>query len=215
MRNTGGGGGAVGGRGDGAGARVQLKDLPVEQQNAHAILQALQEMNEPALRDRIVSTAGATEPVGANGLRLIADLYDSLGMPLSVVGVQRFKQDRALVGGSISGTVAKAYARALDGNEVLVRVDRREEQQLRPSEKACLQFLREFAKRCGADELKPVKDALGLGNPPIKGAAKQLENEYVGVTTVVEIARATTMRSIPLNRDGMRRLADELLTEEP
>ena len=212
--NVGGGGGSVGGRGmDPNAGRVQLKDLPVEQQNAHEILEALKGMGESAMRARIVDVAGAQEPVGAQGLRLVAELYASLQMPLSVVGVQRFKQDRGLTGGTLGGHIAKAYARALDGNEILVRVDRREEAGLRPSEKACLQFLREMQRHVGADALRPVKKALELGNPPIAGAAKQLENEWVGVNTVIEIARVTTMRSIPLSRLGWKQLVEQLARE--
>ncbi len=213
--NVGGGGNAVGGRGMGdAPARVSLKDLPLEEQHAWEIIESLKSMSETELRDKIVEAAGATEPVGAGGLKAIAELYESLDMTLSAPGVQRFKQDRGLVGGtSLSGAVAKAYARALDGDEVIVRVNRREESALRPSERACLQFLREFGKRFGAHELTPVKRGLGLGNPPLPEAAQELANEYVGVTTVQEIAKATTMREIPLTRAGLRALAAALREE--
>ena len=215
-RNVGGGGNSVAGSAGDRGARVALKDLPLEQQHAWEIIESLREMNELALRAKIVEAAGAKEPVGAAGLRAIAELYESLGMTLSATGVQRFKQDRGLVGGtSLSGAVAKGYARALDGDEVIVRVTRKEEaEQLRPSERAVLGFLRELGKRTGAHALTPVKKALGLGNPPLPDAALELGNEFVGVTTVQEIARATTMREIPLTREGMRALVEALREQE-
>lgn len=214
--NVGGGGGAGGAWGAGErSAQVQLKDLPLEEQNAFELVEALRTMNEPQLRARVVEAAGAREPVGAAALRAIAAMYASIGFPLSVAGVARFKHDRGLTGGtSVSGPVAKAYAKALDGNEIIVRVDRAEEAQLRPSEKACLHFLREMAKRCGADELRPVKELLGLGNPPLPDGARVLENEWVGVQGVKEIAHATTMRELPLSRDGLRRLVAAHASEQ-
>lgn len=206
--NVGGGGGAGGARGMGERqAVVQLKDLPLEEQHAFELLDGLRELNEPQLRARVVEAAGASEPVGVNGLRAIATMYATIGFPLTVAGVARFKQDRALAGGtSLRGPAARAYARALDGNEIIVRVDRTDEVQLRPSEKACLQFLRDMAKRATADELRPVKRALGLGNPPLPEGAHVLENEWVGVQGVKALAHATTMRELPLSKEGLKRL---------
>ncbi|HEY4223328.1 MAG TPA: hypothetical protein VGO62_18345 [Myxococcota bacterium] len=215
VKISGGGGNSVGSRGMNEGpARVQLKDLPVEQQHAHEILAALAELNEMQMRTRIVSTAGANEPVGAIGLRLVAELYEAIGMPLSVAGVQRFKLDRGLHQGTLGGAVAKAYARALDGDEILIRVDRREEAQLKPSELACLRFLREMQKKTKAAELTPLKKALHLGNPAMSATAKKLQNEYVGLSTVIEIEHAATMNNITLSRDGIKRLAAVLASAD-
>jgi hypothetical protein len=213
--NVGGGGGAAGARGSGDRApTVQLKDLPLEEQRAFELLESLRDMNELALRRRILEAAGASDPVGIASLRAIASMYAVIGFPLSVAGVARFKQDRGFTGGtSLSGPVAKAYARALDGNEIIVRVDRAEERALRPSERACLDFLREMSRRCGADELRPVKQCLGLGNPPLPKGAAVLENEYVGIQGLKEIAHATTMRELPLSRDGLRRLVAAIAEE--
>jgi hypothetical protein len=211
--NVGGGGNSVGGRGDRGPGTVSLKDLPAEQQHAHEILKSLADMNESQLRARIVIAAGAREPVGANGLKLVVELYASLLMPLSVLGVQRFKQERSLSGGTLGGVIAKAYARSLDGNEILVRVDRKEEQALTPPERDCLRFLRDLSRKTGADEVRAVKKGLRLGNPKMPAPASLLENEYVGVNTVVEIERATTLRSIPLTREGLAKLATELVRE--
>jgi hypothetical protein len=54
---------------------------------------------------------------------------------------------------------------------------------------------------------------LGLGNPSLPSAVQALENEYVGVQTVKEISRATTMRELPLTPDGWRRLIQALEEE--
>lgn len=214
-RGGSGSGGGPGGRGDRR-ASVQLKDLPLEDQNAWALLEALRELNEPALRARVCEAAGAVEPVGAAGLRAVANLYARLGFPLSVAGIARFKQDRSLAGGtSLAGAAARAYARALDGNEIIVRVEKLEELELRPGEKACLQFLRELARRRTADDLRPVKKALGLGNPPVPPEAEQLENEWVGVQTVKALAQATAIHSVPLSPDGLRQLAGKLSSGMP
>jgi hypothetical protein len=215
--NVGGGAGGTGGASSGGPQQrtVQLKDLPLEEQRAFELLQALTQHNELKLRARVIEAAGCSEPIGLNALRAIAAMYASIGFPLSVAGVQRFKQDRGFTGGTaLNGPVAKAYARAVDGNEIIVHVDRGEEQGLRPSEKATLQFLREMSRRCGADELRPVKKALGLGNPPLPPGAAVLENEWVGINTVREIAKATTMREIPLSREGLKRLVQAIQQEK-
>ena len=83
-------------------------------------------------------------------------------------GVARFKADRGLVGGSsLGGSTALAYARALDGGEVLFRVERDEEAALRPADKACLHYLRAFARSRGAEAMGRLKESLDLGNPPL------------------------------------------------
>lgn len=192
-------------------ARVQLKDLPVEEQNAFALLEALSELDDVALRRRVTNGAGVADPVGAAGLRAVAVMYARLGFPLSVAGIARFKQDRGLAGGtSLGGAVARAYARALAGNEIVVRVEKLEERDLRPGERACLQFLRELAKRRTADDLRPVKKALGLGNPPLSPGAAALENEWVGVQTVKALAHATALHATPLSPEGLKQLAARL-----
>lgn len=216
MRNNpGGGGGAGGARGAGAAAeRVNVRDLGEEEQRAYELLEALRGIH-PGGRSAVLAQAGTGEPVGAGGLRRVAALYQSLGMPLHARGIARFKADRGLpTGGGLStAIVCRAYVRALDGNEILIRVERLEEMNLRPSEKAVLRFLREMQQKRGADTLRPVKELLGLKNPPLPGAAEGLENEYVGVSGVREIAHATTMRELPLTPEGWRRLREALEDE--
>lgn len=215
--NTGGAGASPGWVGERAGT-VSLKDLPEEEQRAYEIIEALKQVNEPELLRKLLERAdaghGVKDPVSARSLTNIAALYEGLGMPLSVGGVARFKQERGLAGGTISAAIAKAYVRALDGKEILVFVSKAEESTLRPSEKACLSFLRELAKKSGADVLRPVKQQLALGNPPPPSDdAADLSNEYVGLQTVKEIAQATTLRRVSLTKEGLRSLAEALARE--
>lgn len=200
------------------GGTVSLKDLPEEEQRAFEVVDALRKLNELELLRKLLERAqaghGANEPVSRRALKNIAALYDVLGMPLSTVGLARFKQERALSGGTITGQIARAYVKALDGKEILVFVSKAEEATLRPSEKACLAFFRELAKKSDADLLRPIKVHLKLNNPPpYTDEAANLENEYVGLTTIKEITQATTLRRVPLTREGLRSLADTLARE--
>jgi hypothetical protein len=220
IRNVGGGGGGGGhggGRGFGDAPRQQqvgVRDLPAEAQRAHELLVALA-AEDRALRAKVLARAGAREPLTQNGLVAVASLYAQLDMPLSPAGVARFKADRGLVGGSsLAGVTAAAYARALEGGEVLFRVDRAEEAALRPADKACLQFLRGWARATGAVAMGRLKEALDLGNPPLGDAAAALANEYVGVNTVREVSRATSTRNLPLTDAGLRTLVEQLESEK-
>lgn len=210
-----GGGGPVGGRGGGAAPeRVNIRDLPEDAQRAHELLTALSSFDVGGYA-AVIAAAGVKEPVGAIGLKRVAALYESLGMPLHSRGIARFKADRAMpTGGGLSSAVAaRAYVRALDGNEIIIRLERGDELNLRPSERAVLQFLRVMQQRRGADTLRPVKALLGLKNPPLPAAAEGLENEYVGIGTVRELARLTMQKDIPLTPEGWRALI-ELLKQE-
>lgn len=194
---------------------VSLRDLSEEAQRAYEIIDALKKLNEPELLRKLLERAdaghGPNEPASAGGLNNVAALYERLGMKLDARGVARFKQERGLAGATITGHIARAYVKALDGHEILVFISKAEESSLRPSEKACLAFLRDLAKRSGADVLRPVKQHLRLNNPePPTDAAADLANEYVGITTVKEIAQATTLRSTPLTRAGMKVLTEAL-----
>jgi hypothetical protein len=206
----GGGGGRVGGRGtQGAPRQVGVRELPAEAQRAFELLSALAETH-PEGRARVLSEAGAGEPLSQQGLLAVASLYARLDMPLTPSGIARFKADRGLVGGSsLAGSVALAYARALEGGEVLFRVNREEEASLRPADRACLQFLRMFAKTRGAEAVGRLKEALDLGNPPVSDDAAALGNEYIGVHTVREVSKATSMRHLPLTDAGLRSLVQE------
>lgn len=215
--NQGGGGAGPGWVGE-RGGSVSLKDLPEEEQRAYEIIDALKHVNELEVLRKLLERAdaghGVKETVSARSLKNIAALYAGLGMPLSAGGVARFRHERGLAGGTITGAIAKGYVRALDGHEILVSVSKAEESALRPSEKACLTFLRELAKKSGADALRPLKQQLALGNPPPPtDAAAGLENEYVGVQTIKEIATATTLRRVPLTKEGLRALAEALARE--
>jgi hypothetical protein len=216
IRNVGGGGGGGGGgrsysAGD-APRQVGVRDLPAEAQRAHELLVALGEVDRAA-RAKVLGTAGAREPLSQNGLVAVAALYARLEMPLTPAGVARFKADRSLVGGSsLGGAVALAYARALDGGEVLFRVDRDEEAALRPADRACLQFLRGWAKARGAEAMGRLKEALDLGNPPLGADAAALANEYVGVNTIREVSKATSTRNLSLSDAGLKTLVEQLET---
>ncbi len=210
------GGGAVGGRGGkGAEERVNIRDLPEDVQRAHELLTALSSFDGNGFA-ALIAAAGVKEPVGALGLKRIAALYESLGMPLTSRGIARFKADRSLpTGGGLSSAVAtRAYVRALDGNEILIRLDKGDEVALRPSERAVLQFLRRMQAERGADTLRPVKELLGLNNPPQPAAAEGLENEYVGLAGLRAIERVTTMRNLPLTPEGWRELTRQLASEK-
>ena len=206
------GGGSVGAKGgDAAAERVNIRDLPEEVQRAHELLSALSIYDATGFA-ALIAAAGVREPVGALGLKRIAALYESLGMPLTSRGIARFKADRGLpTGGGLSSAVAaRAFVRALDGNEILIRLEKGEDLNLKPSERAALQFLRGMQQKRGADTLRPVKELLGLKNPPLPAAAEGLENEYVGMGTVRELARVTLHEDIPLTPDGWRQLIELL-----
>lgn len=209
-KSGGGGGNAASWVGERRGA-VSLKDLPEEEQRVFEIYDALKKANEPLWLAKFLkctSTRAARDPPSAGDLKAIAAHYEEIGISLSSAGIARFKAERSLVGGTITGAIAKAFVRALAGGEILVLVTKSEEGALRPSEKACLNFLRELSKKAGAEALRPVKERLGLNNPKLATKeAEDLENEYVGSTTVKEIATATTLRRVPLTKEGMRDLA--------
>jgi hypothetical protein len=214
VRGVGGGGGGAGragGRGLGdAPKQVGVRDLPAEAQRAHELLVALGEADRAA-RSKVLAAAGSREPLTQGGLIAVAGLYARLEMPLTPAGVARFKGDRGLVGGSsLGGPVALAYARALDGGEVLFRVERDEEAALRPADKACLQFLRGWAKARGAEAMGRLKEALDLGNPPVGPDAAALANEYVGGNTIREVSKATSTRNLPLTDAGLKTLVEQL-----
>ena len=209
------GGAGAGWVGDRQGT-VSLKDLPEEEQRAFDIIDALKQQNEPELLRKLLerADAGQSNAVSSRSLHNVAALYRALGMTLNAGGIARFKQERSLAGGTITGQIAKAYVRALDGHEILVFVSKAEAATLRPSEQACLAFFRELAKKSDASVLRAVKTQLKLGNPaPASDAAADLDNEYVGLTTVKDIAHATTLRRVPLTREGMKALADTLARE--
>lgn len=211
------GGGAVGGKGGKpAEERVNIRDLPEDVQRAHELLTALSLFDGNGFA-AVIAAAGVKEPVGALGLKRIAALYESLGMPLTSRGIARFKADRSLPsgGGLSSAVAARAFVRALDGNEIIIRLDKGDEVTLRPSERAVLQFLRRMQEQRGGDTLRPVKELLGLNNPPLPAAAEGLENEYVGLAGLRAIERVTTMRSIPLSPEGWRALIRQLSDEKP
>lgn len=213
-KSGGGGGNAANWVGERRSA-VSLKDLPEEEQRVFEIYDALKKANEPVwlakflkcIENPRTSTKAANDPPSAGDLKAIAAHYEKIGISLSSGGVARFKAERTLVGGTITGAIAKAFVRALEGGEILVLVTKSEESALRPSEKACLNFLRELSKKAGAEVLRPVKQRLGLNNPQLSDEAEELENEYVGATTVKEISTATTLRRVPLTKEGMRDLA--------
>ena len=189
---------------------VNIKDLPQESQTAHEILKLLRDVDAKG-RARILQVASQKEPVTQNGLAAVAALYARLEMPLSAAGIQRFKADRGLGSGTqLNPAIAKAYARAVNGGEVLFRVDRAEEAALRPADKACLGFLRAWSRSHGAEAMGRLKEALDLGNPDVSADAVPLANEYVGVNTVREVSKASSMRNCPLTPEGMVALCEQL-----
>ena len=122
--------------------------LPLESQRAFEILSTLRDHQENEARFAIMGQAGATDPLTNKSLEFVAEMFAQIDMPLDQQGVARFKSDRGLVGGTaIGATVALAYARAIQGDEVLIRVDRGEEAGLSPNEKATLAYLRTFQKK--------------------------------------------------------------------
>ena len=215
VRGVGGGGGGGAGRAGGRGLgdapkQVGVRDLPAEAQRAHELLVAMAEVDRGA-RAKVLGAAGSREPLTQGGLVAVASLYARLEMPLTPAGIARFKADRGLVGGSsLAGPVALAYARALDGGEVLFRVERDEEAALRPADRACLQFLRGWARARGAEAMGRLKEALDLGNPPLGDAAAALANEYVGANTIREVSKATSTRNLPMTDAGLKALVEQL-----
>ncbi len=190
---------------------VNLRDLPQESQAVHELLKQLKLIDAKG-RTKIIERAGAKEPVTQAGLKAIADLYARLDMPLTQGGVNKFKAERGLgTGPNLAGNVAKAYARAVDGGEVLFRVSAEDEQNLRPADKACLTFLRAWSRtpRC-AEHLGRLKEALNLGNPEVSADATALANEYVGASTVREVSKASSMNHCDLTPEGMLQLADKV-----
>jgi hypothetical protein len=193
---------------------VSIKDLPLESQTAHEILKLLREC-DPRGRARVLEVAHQKDPVTQQGLAGVASLFQRLEMPLSAPGIQRFKADRGLGGGTaLNPACAKAYARAVNGGEVLFRVDRGEEANLRPADKACLGFLRTWSRSHGAEAVGRLKEALDLGNPEVGPDAAALANEYVGVNTVREVSKASSMRNCPLTPEGMEALSSQLEAEK-
>ena len=202
--------------GGGGGKSVDVRQLDAESQRAHELLKALSDLGDQAGRKKVIARAGATEPLTPRSLSLIASHFARLGIPLTPPGIARFKADRGLVGGNaLAGPVARAYARAVDGGEVLFRIERTEELELRPGDKAALDFLRTLAKGAGAEAVGRLKEALGLGNPPTSTPeAQALMNEYVGVNTVREVARVTTLHRVPLTSEAVKGLVEKLEAEK-
>jgi hypothetical protein len=202
-------------QGGGRGA-VDVRHLDAESQRAHELLSALSALGDQNGRRKILARAGATEPLTPRSLSAVAVCMARLDMPLNTKGITRFKADRGLVGGSaLAGSVARAYVRAIDGGEVLFRIDRKEELDLRPGDKAVLNFLRALAKGAGAEAVGRLKEALGLGNPPTPSPdAAALMNEYIGVNTVREVARVTTLHKVPLESGAVKALVEKLEAEK-
>lgn len=194
--------------------QVQIRDLDGESQRAHELLKALGDAGDTAGRAKILSRAGGREPLTPRTLAAVADLYARLDMPLSPAGILRFKADRGLVGGGMNTTVAKAFSRALDGGEVLFRIDRKEELALRPADKGALDFLRRFARVFGAEAVGRLKEALNLSNPPVSADAAQLANEYVGLATLREVTRVTTTKGIALHPDALKAMVEGIEAEK-
>jgi hypothetical protein len=193
---------------------VSLRDLDADAQRAFELLDNLKKDNRRAPRDRILYAAGARDPVTDNALRAVANLYATLEIPLTTAGIARFKADRSLTGGvALSGASALAYARALDGKEVLFRLDKHEEVGLRPIEAAALKFLRIYAKDQGIDAIRRLKSALDLGNPPLGPRAKALQNEYVGINTVLQLAELSAKHGWPFTPNGMTLLEHHMKLE--
>jgi hypothetical protein len=215
MRGVGqrqGGGAGAGGAGAGHQRTVDVRQLDAESQRAHELLKALTDIGDVAGRRLVLSRAGTTEPLTPKALAAVATLMARLDMPLTPAGIARFKAERAVVGGSaLAGAVARAYVRAVEGGEVLFRLDRKEELELRPGDRAALDFLRQLARSAGAEAVGRLKEALNLGNPPAATPeAAALMNEYVGAATVRELAHATTVANVPLTSDAVKAFVAQL-----
>lgn len=194
---------------------ISSKDLSVDSQRALELLKALSDHGDLAGRKKILTAAGGREPPTPRTLAAVTALFQNLDMPLSPRGITQFKAERGLgTGTQITGAVAKAYVRALDGGEVLFRIERTEELELRPADRACLTFLRTWSKVAGAEPMGRLKEALGLGNPPVSPGAQPLMNEYVGVATVREVSRITTTRGVPLTSEGLKRMVEAIEAEK-
>jgi hypothetical protein len=210
-------GGSAGTAGAGGGGRtVDVRQLDAESQRAHELLKGLADAGDVAGRQKLLHKAGVKEPLTPATLVAVARCLAQLDLPLTPVGIARFKADRGLVGGNaLAGPVARAYARAIDGGEVLFRVDRKEEAELRPGDKAALEFLRQLARGAGAEAVGRLKEALGLGNPPSSTPeAQALMNEYVGVHTVREVARVTALHRVALTSLAVKEFVVKLEAEK-
>ena len=204
-----------GGAGAPAGKTVESKDLGADIQRALELLKALADIGDLEGRKKILLAAGGKEPLTPRTLTAVAAMYARLDMPLTPKGIVRFKAERALIGGNaIAGPVARAYVRALDGGEVLFRIDRTEELELRPADRACLNFLRTWSRVAGAEPMGRLKEALGLGNPPVPKDAQPLMNEYVGLSTVREVSRVTTTRNVTLSSEGLKKMVEAIEAEK-
>lgn len=194
---------------------VEAKDLSPDIQRALELLKALTDLGDVVGRKKILVAAGCREPLTPRTLTAVASLFAGLDMPLTPKGILRFKSDRVLVGGNaIAGPVARAYVRALDGGEVLFRIERTEELELRPADRACLNFLRTWSRTAGAEPMGRLKEALGLGNPPVPKGAQSLMNEYVGFSTVREVSRVTSTRNVTLSSEGLRQMVEAIEAEK-
>jgi hypothetical protein len=178
-------------------------------------LVALQQQDKNACQ-RLLNAAGGGWPPTAGSLAALCSRYAELDMPLTKDGVVRFKAARGLSGGlSMAGTTAAAYARALEGREVLFHIDRAEESRLRPSERGALEFLRGYAAQRGHPAIRTLKRALQLGNPPLSDEAETLDNEYIGLATIEAVAHETAARGLPLSHAGMVELLARLPPAAP
>jgi hypothetical protein len=208
-----GGGGTKAGAGQGGPQRsVDVRQLDAESQRAHELLKALSDIGDVAGRSLLLSRAGAKEPLTPRALTAVASMMARLDMPLTPAGIARFKAERAVGGGSaLAGAVARAYVRAVEGGEVLFRMDRKEELELRPGDRAALEFLRHLGRTAGAEAVGRLKEALDLGNPPpATPESAALMNEYIGAATVREVARITTVENVPLTSEAVKAFVERL-----
>jgi hypothetical protein len=190
---------------------MDLSKLSLESQRAYEILETLRTHQQREARFKIMGVAGATDPLQVKSLHNVATYFASLGMPLDQTGLAQFKADRGLGGGTAVGIdIALAYARAVDGDEVLVRISKGDESAMNASERAVFEFFRTFQRRRTAVDLRPLKVALGLRNPPMSEAAKKLKNEYVGLSTIREVSKASSMHHVPLGPELAPRLLEKL-----
>ena len=157
-------------------------------------------------------TGGSAKWEGAEDKQRTVNLKDL--PPESQAAHEILKTLREVDASGLNPAVIKAYARSVNGGEVLFRVDRGEEANLRPADKACLGFLRTWSRTHGAEALGRLKEALDLGNPPVGADAAPLANEYVGVNTVREVSKASSMRNCPLTPEGMLTLMTQLEAEK-
>ena len=194
-----------------ASPQINVVDLPLECQRAWELLDALQGAGDLRGAFVVLRAAGTEPPVGPQGLARVAATLGQMGMPLTNQGLRRFKAERALTGGNaITVPVAKAFVRAIKGRETLFRVARLDLMGMSAHEHATYEFLKKYARVKGTEAVHELKRALKLGNPKLAASAAKLENEYVGVTTIKELAAQVYKAHVPLTPNGMNRMMDLL-----